>query len=148
MSFLRRWRSAGSVTGRLLVQEEILRTLLLATLLSIATSAVAFADADVAGIWRANLGHGVTVDMNVTADGKWSSQTSQRRKVVTQMKGTYEQQPSNSTAGTIVFTPTQSSGPNGSAQVETDQYEIAENGKRLKLTTEGDTLVFERRGRH
>jgi hypothetical protein len=147
VSFLPHWRSAGPVREGL-VQEEILRTLLLATLLSIATSAVALADADVAGTWRANLGNGVTVDMNVTADGKWSSQTSQRRKVVTQMKGTYEQQPSNSTAGTIVFTPTQSSGPNGSAQVETDQYEIAENGKRLKLTTEGDTLVFEKRGRH
>jgi hypothetical protein len=119
-----------------------------AIVLSLTMMTAAFADADVAGHWRSSLGHGVTIDMKVTPDGKWTSQTSQGHKVVRNIKGTYTQQPSNGTSGSIVFTPTQTSGPSGSAEVETDQYEIADNGKKLKLTTEGDTMVFEKRGRH
>jgi hypothetical protein len=34
------------------------------------------------------------------------------------------------------------------AQVETVRYEIADDGKKLKLTTAGGTMVFEQRDRH
>jgi hypothetical protein len=119
-----------------------------AVFLSLIMTTAAIADADVAGTWRTRLGHGVTIDMKVTPNGKWTSQTSQSGKVLRHIKGTYTQQPSNNTSGSIVFTPTQSSAPSGSVDVETDQYEIADNGKKLKLTTEGDTMVFEKRDRH
>ena len=70
----------------------------------------------------------------------------QRKQVVREMKGTYKQTaPSGGTStGTIVFTPTQSKVKSGTVQVETDQYELAENGKQLKLTSGGDTVVFDK----
>jgi hypothetical protein len=113
-----------------LLQEEVLRAFFIAIMLLTVANVPAFADASVAGRWRANLGSGVTIDMNVTADGHWNSETAQRGKAVRQIRGTYTQEPSSDGAGTLVFTPTRSTGPKGSVQVETDQYEIAEAGNR------------------
>jgi hypothetical protein len=105
----------------------------------------ALADANVAGTWRAKLDGGVVIDMKVAPDGAWSSQTHQKNQVVRQMKGTYTQTPEGPESGTLVFTPTQYSAKGGKVEVETDKYEIAENGKQLKLTSDGDTMVFEKR---
>ena len=126
-------------------QEDTLRTLFFTALFSVAISAAAFADASVAGSWHAKMDNGVVIDMNVTADGAWNSKAQQGNQVVRQLRGTYKQTPGENGAGTLVFTPTQASIKNGTAQVETDQYEVAENGKQLKLTSEGDTMVFEKR---
>ncbi len=83
--------------------------------------------------------------MNVSPDGAWSSETFQRNQVVRQMKGTYKQMPSNNGTGTLIFTPTQSAVKSGTVEPETDQYETVANGKQLKLTSDGDTMVFEKR---
>jgi len=125
-----------------------LRTPVLAALFSITITTAAMADATVAGRWHADLGGGVTIDMQVAPDGGWSSRTLQHDKVVRQMRGTYKQEPTNNEAGTIVFTPTQYSAKEGRVQTETDTYELGENGRQLKLTSEGDTMVFEKRDQH
>jgi hypothetical protein len=122
-----------------------MRIPVMAALFSIAITTTALADASVAGNWHAAMGGGVAIDMKVSPDGAWSSKTLQHNKVVRQMKGTYTQTPAGDGAGTIVFTPTQVSVKNGSVQTETDQYELANNGRQLKLTSEGDTMVFEKR---
>lgn len=122
-----------------------MRALLFATLVSIAISPAAFADESVAGNWHANLGSGVTINMNVTPDGGWDSQTYQKSQVVRQMKGTYKQTPSDNGTGTLVFIPTQANVKSGTVQTETDKYQLAEDGKQLKLTSGGDTMVFEKR---
>jgi hypothetical protein len=123
-----------------------MRRLLLAGLVSLATSTAAFADASVAGAWHATLGSGVAIDMTITADGGWTSQTLQKKAVVRRMKGTYTQTQSGADAGTLVFTPTEVSGGDGQAQTETDQYKLADNGRRLSLTSDGDTMVFNKQG--
>jgi hypothetical protein len=122
--------------------EDVLRTFLLASLLSVGLAGTAFADASVAGDWRADLGEGVAINMNVTPDGHWSSETLQNNKVVRQMRGDYRQTRQGNDNGTLVFRPTQSS--KGEAQVETDQYQLSENGSTMRLTAGGDTMVFER----
>jgi hypothetical protein len=123
-----------------------MRLPVLATLFSIAISTAALADSSVAGNWHANLDSGVAINMTVSPNGAWSSQTLQHNKVVRQMKGTYTQTPASNDTGTIVFTPTQVSVKNGQpVQTETDQYELANNGRQLKLTSEGDTMVFDKR---
>ncbi len=122
-----------------------MRALLFAALFSTAISAAAFADESVSGDWHADAGSGVTINMTVSADGNWSSETLQKAKVVRQMKGTYKQTPAADGKGTLVFTPTSASVKSGGkAQVETDKYELAQNGKQLKLTSGGDTMVFEK----
>ncbi len=105
----------------------------------------ALADESVAGSWHANLGSGVTINMNVTPNGGWDSQTYQKARVVREMKGTYKQEVSKDGTGTLVFTPTQASVKSGTVHKETDKYELAEDGKQLKLTSGGDTMVFEKR---
>lgn len=122
-----------------------MRALFAAALLLIATGTTAFADESVSGKWRAVLDSNVTINMNVTADNAWSSEMRQKKEIVRQMKGTYKQTPTDKSTGTIVFTPTQSKVKGGKVGVETDQYEIAENGKQLKLTSDGDTMVFNKR---
>jgi hypothetical protein len=103
------------------------------------------ADASVAGNWHANLDGGVSIDMQVAPDGAWSSRTLQRNKVVRQMRGTYSQDKSGGEAGTLVFTPGRYTSKNGPVQTETDTYELSDNGRQMKLTSEGDTMVFEKR---
>ena len=121
-----------------------MRALFLAGFLSVALGAAAFADESVAGDWLADLGGGVTITMNVKADGSWSSETRQKNQVVRQMKGTYKQTPAKDGAGTLIFTPTQATVKKGKVQVETDKYELAGDGKVLKLTSDGDTMVFQK----
>ena len=82
--------------------------------------------------------------MNVGPDGSWSSETQQHNKAVRQMQGTYTQKPSNDHTGVMVFTPTQASQKSGKARKETDRYELGKDGNELKLTTGGDTMVFEK----
>lgn len=125
-----------------------MRALFFAALFSMTIGAAAVADESVSGNWRANVGSGVIINMNVTADGGWSSETLQRNRVVRQMKGTYTQTPSNDGSGTIIFTPTQASVKSGNVEPETDQYEMASNGRQLKLTSGGDTMVFNKRAGH
>ena len=114
-------------------------------LFTLLMNVAAFADESVSGKWRANLGDGVTINMVVKPDGAWSSETYHKKQVVRQMQGTYKQTPTSSEAGTIVFVPTKSHVKTGTVGTETDQYEIAEGGKQLKLTSDGDTMVFEKR---
>ncbi len=108
-------------------------------------SAAAWADESVAGTWRANEGNGIVIDMIVKPDGAWSSSTWQKKQRVRQMSGTYKQTPSGDAAGTIVFVPTKYKVKSGTVGTETDQYELTQDGKQLKLTSEGDTWVFEKR---
>ena len=122
-----------------------MRALFLAAAFSTALGAAAFADESVSGDWHADLGSGVVINMNVKPDGAWSSETLQQNKVVRQMKGTYKQTPAADNTGTLVFTPTQSKVQKGKAHVETDKYELGGDGKQLKLTAGGDTMVFEKR---
>ena len=130
-------------------EEYVVRAIISGILFLLLSSGVAFADASVAGDWHANVGSGVTINMNVTQDGNWSSETSQNNRVVRRMKGTYQQTPTDHNAGTIVFTPTEASvQQGGDAQPETDQYRLAQNGNQLRLTSGGDTMVFQKRAHH
>ena len=67
--------------------------------------AIARADDHVAGQWQANLGHGVIINMDVLADGHWTSETIQDNKVVAVYAGTYENTQTDDTHGRIVMTP-------------------------------------------
>jgi hypothetical protein len=138
----RDWRSLRTTV----LEGADLRAILLAGFLSAAATfgitGSAFADASVAGNWKADLGGNVVINMNVTPDGGWSSQTLQKNKVVRQMKGTYTQTPATEGKGTLVFTPTQATVKSGSVKPETDQYEVTDSGQRLKLTSSGDTMDF------
>jgi hypothetical protein len=60
------------------------------------------------------------------------------------MHGTYKQSQSEHQSGTLVFTPVETSAGTGNAQVETDQYQMADNGQELRLTSGGDTMVFKK----
>lgn len=121
-----------------------MRALFIAAVFSLAVNAAAIADESVSGDWHANLGGGIAINMNVTPSGEWSSETLQRNEFVRQMRGTYKQLPSNNGTGTLIFTPKQASVESGKVQTETDKYELAKDGKQLKLTSEGDTMVFEK----
>ncbi|HYZ21043.1 MAG TPA: hypothetical protein VE690_02695 [Rhodopila sp.] len=107
-----------------------------------AAGGTALADESVAGNWHADMGDGVVINMNVTPDGSWSSETSQNKSVVRQMKGTYTQKKTNDTSGVLVFKPTQAKAKSGKVVTETDQYELS--GDQLKLTSGGDTMVFDK----
>ncbi len=122
-----------------------MRALFSAALFSVVLTTAAYADQSVAGKWHANLGGGVSIDMSVSPDGGWSSETIQKSKVVREMKGTYTQTPKADGSGVLVFTPTEESATTGKVQTETDAYELASNGKQLKLTSDGDTMVFHKR---
>ncbi len=125
-----------------------MRTILLATLLSLST-VVALADSNVAGDWKSNEGSGVTIDMRVTPDGRWTSETLQGKNVVRRMSGSYTQTPPPSGNGTgeMVFTPTSTQGGSQDATVEKDSYRLSRNGRELRLTSGGDTMVFEKQSR-
>jgi hypothetical protein len=105
---------------------------------------LALADEHIAGQWRADLGHGVLINMDVLADGHWFSQTIQNDKVVAELAGTYEQAPTNDTSGKIVFTPLKSkvTKEHGAAKVEDDTYALTDDGKTLLLTSAKETMKF------
>lgn len=114
--------------------------------LALLAPTLAFADETVAGQWRANVGHAgqqpITIDMTVSPDGKWDSQTNQGNKPVAKMSGTYQQTTKSDTSGTLVFTPTQGHAQQGEPKVERDTYRITNDGRTLRLTSMGDTMVF------
>lgn len=119
-----------------------MRAILWAALSSMVVITPALADASVAGHWRMNMGSGVAMTMDVTPDGNWSSETRQHNHVVRHLRGTYEQTNAAHDKGTIVFKPSHASARQGSAETETDTYELTRHGKELRLTSEGDTMVF------
>lgn len=121
-----------------------MRALMLAAVASLAMNVAAIADENVAGAWHANLGSGVTINMKISPDGGWNSETLQHNQVVRQMSGTYQQRPSNGETGTLVFVPTKESAKTGAVQTEVDKYELAQDRRQLKLTSGGDTMVFEK----
>jgi hypothetical protein len=124
------------------------RISVLAALFTLGASTAALADASVAGNWHADLDSGVSIDMQVAPGGAWSSRTLQENKVVREMRGTYHQQHAGNDAGTLVFVPKHYTGKTGKVETETDRYELGEDGKVLKLTSGGDTMVFEKREQH
>lgn len=105
---------------------------------------LALADEHIAGQWRADLGHGVLINMDVLADGHWVSQTIQNDNVVAELAGTYEQTPTNDTSGRIVFTPLKSkvTKEHGAAKVEDDTYTLTGDGKTLLLTSGKEIMRF------
>jgi Caspase domain len=115
------------------------------TLQSIAVGNAALANAKLVGNWHTSLNDDVSVNMKILPNRAWSSETLRQNNVIRQAKGIYTQTPAGNGIGTIVFTPTQVSSKSGSVQTETDQYELSNNGRQLKLTSAGDTMVFERR---
>nr|WP_294546748.1 hypothetical protein [uncultured Rhodopila sp.] len=121
-----------------------MRTSVLAALFTLGASAAALADASVAGNWHANLDSGVSIDMEVAPNGAWSSRTLQENQVVREMRGTYRQQHAGNDAGTLVFVPKHYTSKIGKVRTETDRYVLAEGGRVLKLTSGGDTMVFEK----
>jgi len=124
-----------------------MRALIIAAVFSWATATAALADESVAGHWRADLGSNVTMDMNVTPDGKWNSQTHQGNQTVRRMSGTYTQRPpSGDKPGELAFKPTTASGGNRRATTERDSYTLDNNGQELRLTSGGDTMVFQKQG--
>jgi hypothetical protein len=124
-----------------------MRALMVAALFSLAVGTAALADDSVAGRWKADLGDNVTMDMNVTPNGKWNSETHQGSQTVRRMSGTYTQkQPSGNNPGQLVFKPTTASGGNRKAVTERDTYTLSDNGQQLNLTSGGDTMVFQKQG--
>jgi hypothetical protein len=120
-----------------------MRRLLLTAALTLCPM-LALADEHVAGQWRADLGHGVLINMDVLADGHWFSQTIQNDKVVAELAGTYEQTPTDDKSGKIVFTPLKSkvTAEHGPAKVESDTYVISDGGKVATISTGKETMVF------
>jgi hypothetical protein len=111
------------------------------------TPLMAMADESISGQWQADLGRKVIVAMDVLADGHWSSQTVENGNVIAEMAGTYRQDKSTDTTGTLVFTPVKAktSSHHGEAQVETDKYRLEGDGKVLRLTsTSNDVMVFQK----
>lgn len=122
-----------------------MRAIVLAAAFMFSLSGFALADESVAGHWKSELGSSgasVVIDMTVTADGRWSSKTSENDQEVANMRGTYQQTVKTPTSGQLVFTPTQgtTSELQGGPQVETDDYQLSDGV--LSLTSDGDTLVF------
>jgi len=121
-----------------------MRRLLLIAALAVTNPMFALADEHVAGQWRADLGHGVIINMDVLADGHWVSETIQDDKVVAELAGTYEQTPTDNKSGKIVFTPLKSkvTAEHGAAKVEADTYVITDGGKIVTIYTGSETMVF------
>src|ERR1700712_4889622 len=120
-----------------------MRAIMFAILLAL-SPAIAFADESISGQGRADIGHGVLINMDVLADGHWFSQTIQDDKVVGEFAGTYEQTPTDATSGQVVFTPLKSkvTAEHGAAKVETDTYVITDGGKVATIKSGTDTMVF------
>jgi hypothetical protein len=108
------------------------------------TPLAAMADESISGPWQAALGHKVIIAMDLLADGHWSSQTVQNRKVIAEMAGTYRQDKSTDTTGTLVFTPVTSktSAEHGEAQVETDKYDLRGTSVLRLISTSNNVMVF------
>ena len=106
----------------------------------------AIADESISGQWLADLGHNVKIEMDVLADGYWTSRTIENNKVVAEMAGTYHQKKANGRSGTLVFTPVKSkvSKEHGAAQVETDRYTLQNARRVLRLVsaTDNSPMVF------
>lgn len=121
-----------------------MRAFTLAALLSVATIGPALADATIAGNWRGDMGNHVVMNMTITDNGQWNSETRQGETLVSKMEGSYHQTPRSQTRGRVVFVPThaETSATHGAARRETDQYSVADNGQVLRLTSGGDTMVF------
>ncbi len=120
-----------------------MRALIFAGLLAL-SPITAYADAGIAGSWEADLGGNVTIAMDVTPDGHWSSQTVNGKSVVAEMSGTYTQTKKNGASGKLVFTPTKEKVAAGqhAPTVETDDYSLKNGGKVLTLDSAGDVMVF------
>ena len=120
-----------------------MRAMILAGLL-LAAPIVAHADDAVAGKWKASLGSDVEVNMDVSPDGKWSSETVQEGKTVAQMTGDYKQTAKTKTSGSLVFTPEKSkvTSQHEAPTVEYDTYTLTNNNQIMRLVASGDTMVF------
>lgn len=107
---------------------------------------LAVADASVAGYWQADLGDKVTIEMNVTSDGQWNSETAKNGLTIAQMAGKYQQTVRSPITGNLVFVPTQShiTSQHGAPQIEHDTYRLSDSGDVLNLTSSGDTMQFHR----
>ena len=121
------------------------RVLLAASALAL-VPLVARADMSIAGQWHADLGHGVFIEMIILGDGHWTSQTVQNNKVVAELAGTYEQNKTSDTTGTLVFKPIKSQSrttqEHGAAQDETDQYKLEGRTLVLNPGSSKDRMVF------
>ena len=104
---------------------------------------IVLADQTIAGNWKPDLGANVEINMKVSADGQWSSVTLQDNTTIAKMDGTYQQTAETPTKRMLVFTPTSGSKENGTPEVEHHTYELTD-AKILKLTSDGDTMVFHR----
>ena len=120
------------------------RRVLLAAVIAL-TPTLAMADESISGQWQAHLGHNVIIAMDVLADGHWASQTVQSDKVVAELAGTYQQNKTNATSGTLVFTPVKAktTQEHGAAEVEQDKYTLEQGGRVLRLVSgHNDVMVF------
>jgi hypothetical protein len=115
-----------------------------ALLIALTIPSLTRADEAVAGNWKARLGSNVSITMDVSPDGTWSSQTAKGDSVVAQMSGTYEQKRNSPTSGNLVFTPTnsQTAAQGGAPAVERDRYQLTNSGQVMRLTSGSDTMVF------
>ena len=109
---------------------------------------LAFADKSVEGNWKADLGQHdgkkISIIMSVAADGQWASKTMQGDKPIAAMSGTYTQTSETPTKGKLVFTPDEADTKAGHprADIETDEYKLADGVLTLTATTGGDPMVF------
>jgi hypothetical protein len=110
---------------------------------------LALADASVAGHWKADLGDNVRIEMNVSPDGRWSSETAKSDTPIAQMEGTYRQKVKSPTSGDLTFIPMKAhvTSRHGTPKVEHDTYQLSDNGEALNLTSAGDTLEFHKQSR-
>jgi hypothetical protein len=120
------------------------RNIILASSTLMLLAMPAWADQSVAGDWRCDLGEDVVIEMTIAPDGRWNSETRHRDEAVRQMRGTYTQKHAGRDAGTLVFRPTYVSKQSGPAHVETDRYRLTDNGARLHLTANRDTMACDR----
>jgi hypothetical protein len=106
----------------------------------------AVADESISGQWEAHLDKNVFIAMDVLVDGHWSSQTVQNNRVIAAMSGTYKQEKTTPTVGTLVFTPEAAkvAKEHGQAVTETDHYELLNNNNTLKLDNGKVLMTFER----
>jgi hypothetical protein len=113
-------------------------------LFTLAAAAPAFADENIAGYWRADLGDDVTIEMNVSPAGQWNSETAKGAEPIAQMAGKYRQTVEGPNTGKLVFIPTQShvTSLHGAPKVEYDTYRLTGDGQVLQLTSAGDTMEF------
>lgn len=120
-----------------------MRKLLVGLMFAVAPS-LALADESIAGQWQADMGHDVSIVMDVIADGHWFSTTVQDGKVVAELAGTYTQTKTNDATGRLVFTPLNSKvkQEHGPATVEEDDYTLSGNGEVLSLVSAKQAMEF------